>query len=215
MYRAQIGEWVVKNLQSRTGALKLPNNQLDIFVVRDFLSQKECDELIRRIDATCQPSAVLGPIADPDYRTSHSGNLDPNDPFVHTIEQKINSLLGIQAEHGETIQGQRYHPGQQFKPHYDFFHKDQPYWDQMERDGGQRTWTAMAFLNVPEGGGQTAFPNANLRITPRTGNLLVWNNMTRSGQPNSLSLHQGVKVEAGVKYVITKWYRERPWTPHR
>jgi len=24
-------------------------------------------------------------------------------------------------------------------------------------------------------------------------------------------LHQGMPVEQGVKYVLTKWYRERPW----
>jgi prolyl 4-hydroxylase len=25
------------------------------------------------------------------------------------------------------------------------------------------------------------------------------------------ALHQGLPVEAGLKYIITKWYRERPW----
>ena len=34
----------------------------------------------------------------------------------------------------------------------------------------------------------------------------VWiNKGTSSG------IHQGMPVVAGVKYIITKWYRERPW----
>jgi prolyl 4-hydroxylase len=66
-------------------------------------------------------------------------------------------------------------------------------------------------LNEPESGGQTFFPQANVRVTPRTGNLLLWNNLDEFGEPNTYSLHTGMPVEAGTKYVITKWYRERDW----
>jgi prolyl 4-hydroxylase len=66
---------------------------------------------------------------------------------------------------------------------------------------------------VPEEGGQTFFPKAAVRIVPRRGNLLAWNNLNAAGEPNDQSLHQGMPVLAGVKYVITKWYRERPWLP--
>lgn len=191
--------------------MKLPNKDLDIFVARDFLTAKECAQLIKRIDARRQPSGVLGDSGRPDYRTSESCNLDPSDPLVVQVERKITDLMGIPAPQGETIQGQRYAVGQQFKPHHDFFYTDQAYWKEMENTGGQRTWTAMIFLNEPEAGGQTAFPNANIRVTPRTGNLLTWNNMDEVGEPNIFSLHQGMPVEAGVKYIITKWYRERIW----
>jgi prolyl 4-hydroxylase len=211
MHRAEIGSWVSQRLLKTPGALKLPSADLEIFIVRDFLSHKDCADLIERVDATRQPSGILGAYADPDYRTSESGNLNPADPVVIAVERRITDLMGIDASHGETIQGQRYAVGQQFKPHHDFFYTDQPYWKEMEQTGGQRTWTAMMFLNEPEAGGQTAFPKANIKVTPRTGNLLAWNNLDRYGEPNHFSLHQGMPVEAGVKYIITKWYRERPW----
>ena len=70
----------------------------------------------------------------------------------------------------------------------------------------------MVFLNVPEEGGQTAFPAAGVKVTPRAGNLLIWNNMDAEGQPNPYSIHQGMPVLSGVKYIITKWHRERPWS---
>ena len=78
---------------------------------------------------------------------------------MQRVEDKITALMGIDPIHGETFQGQRYQVGQQFKPHYDFFHATEAYWEEMMRTGGQRTWTAMVFLNDVEGGGETNFTN--------------------------------------------------------
>ncbi|HYI40154.1 MAG TPA: 2OG-Fe(II) oxygenase [Allosphingosinicella sp.] len=211
LYRMQIGTIVRDRLMKTPNAFKLPAQGLDIFVVRDFLSHKECADVIALIDKDRVPSGLLAPSDDPDFRTSESCNLRLEDRANQMVEAKINRLTGIDPTHGETIQGQRYAVGQQFKPHHDFFYTSQPYWPEMERQGGQRTWTAMIFLNTPEGGGQTAFPNANVRVTPRTGNLLLWNNLDQYGEPNTFSLHTGCPVDEGIKYIITKWYRERPW----
>lgn len=211
LHRANIGHMVTARLLEHPGTFKLPAVNFDIFVVRDFLTPDECEGMIAMIDANRQPSTVLGAHPDPDYRTSESCDVDPHDPLVQRIENKITTLLGINPVHGETIQGQRYAVGQQFKEHHDFFFVDQPYWQDQKDGGGQRTWTTMMFLNKPEAGGHTYFPKAGVKIAPRAGNLLAWNNMDASGQPNAYSLHQGMPVEAGVKYIITKWYRERPW----
>ena len=212
MYRAAIGPWVRHRLQKVPFIFKLPAKDLDIFVLREFLTAEECAGLIERIDVDRKPSGVLGDAPEKDYRTSETCNLDPTDPLIRQVEDKLTTLIGIDPAHGETIQGQRYAVGQQFKQHHDFFYADQAYWAEQDRHGGQRTWTAMIFLNNVEAGGQTAFPLANVRITPRVGNLLTWNNLDDSGEPNQQSLHQGMPVEAGVKYIITKWYRERPWS---
>ena len=42
------------------------------------------------------------------------------------------------------------------------------------------------------------------------GKLLSWNNRRPDGSLNPATLYQGMKVRSGVKYVITKWFRERP-----
>jgi prolyl 4-hydroxylase len=211
LYRMQIGTFVRERVLRTPNAFKIPAQGLDIFVVRGFLSAGECDSVIELIDKDRVPSGLLAPSDDPDFRTSESCNLRLEDRANQMVEAKINRLTGIDPTHGETIQGQRYAVGQQFKPHHDFFYKTQAYWAEMEKQGGQRTWTAMIFLNEPEAGGQTYFPKANVRVTPRTGNLLLWNNLDQYGEPNMYSLHTGCPVEAGTKYVITKWYRERPW----
>jgi prolyl 4-hydroxylase len=211
IYRMQIGAYVKERLLRTPKAFKIPAQGLDIFVVREFLSPKECGDVIALIDQDRVPSGLLSPSADPEFRTSESCNLRLDDATNRLVEGRINALTGIEPSHGETIQGQRYAVGQQFKPHHDFFYKSEAYWEEMEKTGGQRTWTAMVFLNEPGKGGQTHFPKANVRVTPRTGNILIWNNLDEYGEPNPYSLHTGMAVEEGVKYVITKWYRERPW----
>jgi prolyl 4-hydroxylase len=207
----QIGAWVKDRLKRMPNALQIPATGLDLFVVRDFLTKSECDQLIEKIDQDRVPSTLAGPTDDPEFRTSESCNLRLSDRINMVVEARINALTGIPPTQGETIQGQRYDVGQQFKPHHDFFYPGRPYWEEQTKSGGQRTWTGMVFLNEPEAGGQTFFPKANVRVTPRTGNLLLWNNLDELGEPNTYSLHAGMPVEAGVKYIITKWYREREW----
>jgi prolyl 4-hydroxylase len=212
-YRIALGLWLNDRLSRNPSVFRIPSDKIDLFVARDFLTAEECAGLMALIDQERIPSQLLSPSEDPEFRTSESCNVDPDHPLVQQIEDKITGLLGIQPELGETIQGQRYAVGQQFKPHHDFFHTDQAYWPEMERSGGQRTWTAMVFLNAPEAGGQTAFPDAGIKVAPRPGNLLAWNNLDAKGEPNPSTLHQGCAVTAGAKYVITKWFRERPWSP--
>jgi prolyl 4-hydroxylase len=184
---------------------------LDLFVVRSVLPPDLCTRLIGLVDRTAVPSEIMAPHPDPDFRTSYSGNVPAGHPVVAEADRLIHQVVGIQPELGEPIQGQRYAVGQQFKPHWDYFLPGEAYFPTSQKQGGQRTWTAMAFLNEPEAGGHTNFTEVGVSIRPRTGNLLVWNNLTPEGELNTRSMHQGMPVTAGVKYVITKWHREFPF----
>jgi prolyl 4-hydroxylase len=119
--------------------------------------------------------------------------------------------MGIEHAHGEVIQGQRYQPGQQFRAHFDYFDTSAAYWPTEQVRGGQRTWTAMGYLCPVEAGGATEFPKVPISVPPQPGALLVWNNMALDGKPNPLTMHAGMPVERGTKYIVTKWYRARPW----
>ncbi|HEX8443321.1 MAG TPA: 2OG-Fe(II) oxygenase [Allosphingosinicella sp.] len=211
MFLWEVGEIVRNTLAKRPGAFKVPATGLEIYVVRNFLSAQECAGLIKRIDSDLKPSGLLADEPDPEFRTSQTCDLQASDSLVNQIDHRIAHFLGLPAEYAETLQGQRYAVGQQFKPHHDFFYTDQPYFPAQEKVGGQRTWTAMGCLNDVSAGGQTYFERAGVRITPKTGNLIIWNNLDLAGEPNTYSLHQGMPVEAGTKYIVTKWFRGRKW----
>ena len=206
---------VSHRLLTVAGVVRAPTPVLDLFLLRDFLSGDECAALVRRIDARRKPSPLFADNPDPEFRTSETCVFARDDVLVLAIEQRITDLLGLDPAHGEALQGQRYVAGQQFKPHHDYLRTDQPYWQRQRQVGGQRTWTAMAYLDVPERGGETVFPYARLAIPPRRGTLLAWNNLDETGAPNPGTLHQGMPVTGGEKHIVTKWYRENPWGPPR
>ena len=148
----------------------------------------------------------------PLFLVSFSLNLTYSDELTIFVSSTGCGLgvLGIDRAHGEPLQGQRYEEGQRFREHADFFYIDQPYWAEYEPHGGQRTWTAMIYLNQPEEGGATRFKTLGKTIQPEIGKLLAWNNLLPDGRPNPATLHQGMKVRRGTKYVLTKWFRQRP-----
>lgn len=211
MTRARAGQQVTTRLEANPAIRKAKVDAAQIYYYPGFLSDAECDTLIRLIDANRRPSTLLAASEDPEFRTSESCDLDRWSPDVRPLDERMANLLGVPPEHGETMQGQRYAPGQQFRPHYDWFSENQEYWTAMKASGGQRTWTTMIYLSDVEEGGATWFPQAGIRVMPKRGLLLAWNNMKPDGAPNPGTLHEGSPVVKGTKYIITKWFREFPW----
>jgi len=208
----RIGRKVRKRLAANKAVRRIAVGQAELWAVGHFLDPLECGRLISIIDAVARPSEASGFDYSSGFRTSYSGDVDPADPFIRTLQRRLDDLLGLDPASGETIQGQRYTAGQEFKPHVDWFHPQSPMWAQEKDRGGQRAFTAMAFLNRVEEGGETDFPQLDIAFEPRAGTLLVWNNTDEDGVPNPWTRHAGNRVTRGVKYVITKWYRAGRWS---
>lgn len=198
-------------LMRHAGVQRFPNRELTLFIQRDFLSAEECIGLIERIERDRRPSTIADANGDGYFRTSDTCDLSAQDPFVAAIDRKISAYAGIDSLYGEPIQGQRYAAGQEFKAHTDYFEPDGADYATYCSVAGNRTWTFMIYLNTPEAGGATRFTKVGKTIQPETGKLLGWNNRLPDGRPNPASIHHGMKVRSGVKNIITKWYRERPW----
>ena len=198
-------------LTGRAGVRRVPHRQIEQFAIPHFLTLDQCVGLIERIDGKVRPSTITDDIGDPEFRTSETGDLSYDDPFVREVDGMICDLLGIAAPFGEPLQGQRYDVGQQFKGHTDYFEPTGVDYAEHTQHGGQRTWTAMAYLNTVDAGGATRFSSIDKIHQPERGKLLVWCNLTPEGAINPWTLHHAMKVRKGRKYVITKWFRERHW----
>jgi len=208
---ASIGALVRERLESEPLMYRIPVEGAEIFAVGDFLSGEECAQMMAMIDEVAVPSPTYDGQNEHLYRTSYSGNVDPGNSFVKMINRRLCDLMGIDLSWGEAIQGQRYGPGQEFKGHFDWFDTSAHYWAKEVKRGGQRSWTAMIYLNTVDEGGATIFPEVNATFTPVPGALLIWNNMLPDGTPNRATLHAATPVVRGTKYVVTKWFRTRPW----
>lgn len=198
-----------EKLAGLPGVQRVPTRELELFIVRDFLDDATCSKLIELIDDNRRPSEIADDIGIANFRTSETCDLDWHIPVVGEVDRKIGDLLGLPLAASEPLQGQRYAPGQEFKPHTDTFEPRGYDFLVHTADRGQRTWTAMIYLNEPEDGGATRFKMIGKTVQPETGKLLAWNNLLPNGRPNPATLHQGMKVRRGTKYVLTKWFRER------
>ncbi|MFC7499655.1 prolyl hydroxylase family protein [Enterovirga sp. GCM10030262] len=193
------------------GVQKVPSPRLDLFIRKAFLAPDECAALVALIDARRRPSTLADDSGDGLFRTSETCDLDSREAAVAAAEAKIAAFTGLDPRHGEPVQGQRYAEGQEFKAHTDYFEPNGGDFARYCAVSGQRTWTVMIYLNEPAAGGATRFKTIAKTVQPETGKLLAWNNLRADGRPNVNTLHHGMKVRRGTKYIITKWYRERPW----
>jgi prolyl 4-hydroxylase len=197
-------------LRATAGVQRVPNPKLDLFIARDFLDPETCARLMARIDERRRPSTIADDLGYAGFRTSETCDLDGSDPLVAEVDSRIAGLLGLSLAVAEPLQGQRYVAGQEFKPHTDTFEPTGLDYFKHCAETGNRSWTAMIYLNEPEEGGATRFKAIGKTIQPETGKLLAWNNLLPDGRPNPATLHQGMKVRKGTKYILTKWFRERP-----
>ena len=196
-------------LQDNPKIYKIENNFVEIYQIFDFLTLDFCNSLLESFEnETFFKSTLTSSQEDNDFRTSStfSLNLDKNNIYKE-LNQKINQIIGIDSNLGESVQVQKYEVGQQFKPHTDYF--EQTDYDKKHFSrGGQRTWTFMVYLNDVEEGGETNFPRIKLEFKPKIGMAILWNNLINNEKVNHYTLHQGKPILKGVKYIITKWFRQ-------
>jgi prolyl 4-hydroxylase len=65
----------------------------------------------------------------------------------------------------------------------------------------------IVYLQAPERGGATTFPDVHLDIAPIKGNAVFFS--YDRPHPLTRTLHGGAPVLEGEKWVATKWLRER------
>jgi prolyl 4-hydroxylase len=208
---ANPGETTAQYLLARPGVRRVPDPRLELFTLPGFLPGELCDKLIALIEANRRPSTLADANGDDYFRTSETCDLEPAEPAVQAVEARLLALTGIEGAYGEPIQGQRYEVGQEFKAHTDYFEPNGQDFHKYCSVAGQRTWTFMAYLNDVDAGGATRFKVIDKKFQPRRGMLVGWNNHRPDGSLNPATLHHAMKVRKGLKYVITKWYREKPW----
>ena len=211
MKRGVASDPTARQLKSEVGIQRVPSPHLDLFVLRNFLNESDCLALCELIDANRRPSTIADDQGIAQFRTSETCDLDPANPLVARVRQRLSQLTRIPLSQAEPLQGQRYAPGQEFRPHTDTFNPGGADYFLHCAEAGQRSWTAMIYLNKPDDGGATRFKAIGKTIQPEAGKLILWNNLLPDGSPNDATIHQGMKVRRGTKYVLTQWYRQHPF----
>ena len=183
-----------------------------IVLLGKLLSADECDALIAfaapRMARSLTVATQTGGEELHHDRTSNGMFFDRGEnPLIQRIEARIACLLHWPVENGEGLQVLHYRPGAEYKPHYDYFDPAEPGTPTLLRRGGQRVGTLVMYLNTPEKGGGTTFPDVPLEVAPQRGNAVFFS--YERPHPSTRTLHGGAPVMAGDKWIATKWLRER------
>src|SRR5690606_35449201 len=155
---------VHRPLAANSAAPQLDTSKAELLPIPGLFDALECVQFIAMSVGVAKPSMPYQFENASGYRSSYSGNLDPVDTLVRKTQARIDDLLGLESSWGETLQEQRYTQGQEFKPHNDWYSASTPAWETEKARGGQRSITAMAYLNAVEAGGETDFPRLNVAV---------------------------------------------------
>ena len=183
-----------------------------LLVFGGLLSDAECDALIEESRARLTRSETV----DNDSGGSEINIARTSDgmfferaesALIDRIERRIAALLRWPEHHGEGLQILRYRPGAEYQPHHDYFDPQHKGTAALLARGGQRVGTLVTYLNTPARGGATVFPDVELEVAAVKGNAVFFS--YERPRPQTRTLHGGMPVIEGEKWVATKWLRER------
>ncbi len=180
------------------------NDNYDVIIIDDFLSNQDCDDLIEYANTqnfiTSETMSEYGNVTS-DYRKSKQIWIsDSDNKIANKISEYCEILLGLPRQNMESLQLVYYDVSGYFKEHYDA----EP--DKTKKSNIiDRAHTFIVYLNDVEDGGGTELLNLNLKVQPKKGMALYFKTLTSEGDLLKKSLHQGLPIIRGEKYIINKW----------
>ena len=198
-----------------TAAITVLRRDPYIAICDDIFSLLDCAHIIELARAHLRPSQTVDPrsghIVRNEYRSSSSSQLQAfqEDPWSLWLQRRLCSLLNAALPCAEPLSVLHYTPGQQYLPHRDYLPPNALATTEGQRSG-QRIYTVFVYLNDVERGGDTDFPELNVRVKPKRGRAVMFHNLLPDGQPAARTLHAGLPVDSGEKWLATLWIRERP-----
>ncbi|MDO3722143.1 2OG-Fe(II) oxygenase [Marinobacter sp. chi1] len=186
-----------------------------IVVFEDFLKPREVEQLVSAAQSKMKQALVSAA----ESGVESSGRTGSNcwiphgyNAIVESLAQRVADVVGLPLQHAESLQVVHYDEGQQYAPHYDAWDAGTERGQRCMARGGQRLITCLMYLNNPQQGGGTSFPNLDMEIRARKGRMVLFHNCQRgSNVRHPDSLHGGMPVLSGEKWACNFWFRERPY----
>ena len=186
-----------------------------ILAVERFASPEACDWIAERAKPRLEPARTYNALkGGRDYNdirtnTGTAFGLWNSDLVVQLMRARIAVAAGVDVARFEPVNVLHYDPGQQFDRHFDFIDPTVAHFAEDLARRGQRTATALLYLNEGYEGGETEFPRLELRHKGAKGDLMIFFNLDAEGRPDERTLHAGTPPTAGEKWVLSQWIRDK------
>jgi prolyl 4-hydroxylase len=186
-----------------------------IMTLERFLLPESCTWIMERARPSLETARVKdaerGGVSTDAIRTNTGMGFSvlDTDLVIQLAHARIAAAIGVPVAHQEPTNILHYEPGQEYKPHFDFIDPGVAHFARELQQLGQRTVTFLIYLNDDYEGGATAFPRLDWSFKGKTGDALAFWNIT-GGRPDPRTLHAGTPTSNGVKWLFSKWVRDRP-----
>jgi prolyl 4-hydroxylase len=203
-----------------------------VFLLKNFLSDEECEHLIELGEKKLERSTVVNSdesgavsTARTSFGTFVTRRLTET---LQRVEDRVAKYSGIPWEHQEQLQLLRYRDGQEYVAHHDGI---------ISENGGKRIATVLMFLREPTSGGETSFPQGTplpetkaaflankdklsecgwndgngFSVIPKKGEAVLFFSFHINGTNDPFANHASCPTLGGTKYTATKWIHENPF----
>ena len=123
------------------------------------------------------------------------------------IQRRMAAIVNTTPAYSEPLQLLRYENGQEYRPHRDYL-PPSLITPLQEGGAGQRENTVIIYLNDVDSGGETDFIELDKKIAPKMGRVLAFKNLHEDGSPDTRTLHAGLPVKSGTKWIATMWIHQ-------
>jgi prolyl 4-hydroxylase len=206
-----IATWTDNGSTPTQTQLHVPYN---VLTLPGVFKKDECDHVIRVMQHKLAQSQVVGVGTNTvsKDRESQSGWVKHTDTELGTFVRKFMSLgsmlTGVRdISRFEDVSIIRYEAGGFYNEHYDACTTKTHCGDNLRL---YRLATLILYLNDNFEGGETRFPRINQQVTPQAGKVAFFYNVNSDGAEIKDSLHAGLPVKAGAKWICTLWIRFDP-----
>ncbi|GHF16526.1 hypothetical protein GCM10017044_08530 [Kordiimonas sediminis] len=212
----------IKALLAEPDSLPVPDatyvlDRPRVKTIKGLFPREICNYLIAQSAPRLAPARIIDPqtgaLREDPYRKSYTVTLWPVDmDIVLFAAGAIMCAAGdAPSDHGEMTSILAYEPGMQYGAHYDCLIPDAEGKNPELERSGQRPRTVLVYLNQEYDGGETRFVRSEYQYKGETGDAIVFDNVLDDGTIDEQSLHEGCPVTGGVKWLASKWIREKTY----
>ena len=178
-----------------------------ILRINNFISNDHCDLILNDLkDKRFFKAEVIGD--DGKIKTSKGRSnktyivRDENIESINLFVGKLKKTFELECEDLTKIQVQKYSKKEKYLSHLDSYSKKF-----MDKESvSQRHVTFIMYLNEVKKGGETCFPLLGLKIEPKKGSLIAFENCFKNMiYTHPKSLHGSKPIERGEKYILNFW----------
>jgi prolyl 4-hydroxylase len=175
----------------------------------NLITQQEAEYILNYTKDKFTTSKILSGL-DKTIRKSETTWINKDDDVVNKIYDRLSKIFKFDKRNAEQLQVVKYTPGGYYKEHHDACCEQTEHCNDFTKNSGQRVLTILIYLNDDFEEGGTNFPTLHLNLKPQKYGGVVFYPLANNKTCHPDSLHSGIAVKSGVKYVCNIWIRELP-----